>query len=471
MTAFRRAALALLLGLIALSTRVVAVGGAGTAYDWSTYGFDVQRSGYNSSELALGVANAGSLHKLWSFDLGAVTITQPVIASNVLIAGTMVNVLYAGSEHGDFYALNADTGQLIWHRNLGSVTTGCSDMPDNIFGVGGTATFDRSADAVYVAGGNGNIYALTMETGADLVGWPVVGVFNPSQLSVYGGLTLTATHRLYVTTASHCDIPPYRGMTADVDIARRKVVAKFFPSGSVTGGGIWGPGGASVDPSTGHVFVATGNAQTTPENFRYSDAVVELGASLSVLGFNKPQLSGGDVDFGATPILYQAPACPAQLAAKNKSGVLFVYSRGHLSSGPTQRLQIADVNHWLFNGIPAYSPVSKMLYVSNSSDSSAGTYRHGLVALSVLPDCTLGLAWQATVGLNLTSVSPPTVANGVVYFGDGPANTMFAFDAQTGLPLWNSGSTIAGPIFAAPSVVNGKLYVGAWDHNLYAFGP
>jgi hypothetical protein len=421
--------------------------------------------------VTLGTVNAGSLHKLWSFDLGAVTITQPVIASNVLIGGSLVNVLYTGAEHGDFYAINADTGQLIWQRNLGSVTTGCSDMPDKIFGVGGAATFDRSADAVYVAGGNGSIYALSMETGADIAGWPIPKVFSPNRLSVYGGLTLTTTQQLYVTTASHCDIAPYRGMTAAIDITKRRVVARFFPSLKVLGGGIWGPGGASVDPSSGHVFVATGNALTTPENYGYSDAVAELSASLSVLEVNKPPLTGGDVDFGATPILYQAPACPAQLAAKNKSGTLFVYSRGSLNSGPTQRLQIANVNDWQFNGIPAYSPVSNMLYISNSSDSRAGTYKHGLVALSVRADCTLGLAWQATVGLNTTSVSPPTVANGVVYYGDGPDNKVFAFDAMTGLPLWNSGSTISGPTFAAPTVVNGKLYVGAWDHNLYAFGP
>ena len=112
-----------------------------------------------------------------------------------------------------------------------------------------------------------------------------------------------------------------------------------------------------------------------------------------------------------------------------------------------------------------------MLYIGNSSDSSSGTFFRGMLALKVQSDCTLALAWQQTVGPNQTSASPPTVANGVVYYGDGYGNTEFAFNAATGTELWNSGSSISGGIYAAPAVVNGKLYVGAWDHKLYAFGP
>ena len=48
---------------------------------------------------------------------------------------------------------------------------------------------------------------------------------------------------------------------------------------------------------------------------------------------------------------------------------------------------------------------------------------------------------------------------------------MNAFNAATGRRLWNSGSTITGGIWASPLVANGKLYVGSWDGNFYAFGP
>ena len=67
-------------------------------------------------------------------------------------------------------------------------------------------------------------------------------------------------------------------------------------------------------------------------------------------------------------------------------------------------------------------------------------------------------------------VPPPTVANGVVYFGLAGNSAVVALDAITGTPLWKSGSDIQGAVYGAPMVVNGQLFVGAMDGNLYAFG-
>ena len=110
-----------------------------------------------------------------------------------------------------------------------------------------------------------------------------------------------------------------------------------------------------------------------------------------------------------------------------------------------------------------------MVYVSNSTDLSGGEYRHGLVAFSVGADCQLHLAWQQPQGVNGAVVSSPTVANGVVYYGDGPGNELFALSGDSGAVLWQSGSTIEGAIYAPPIVVNGRLYAAAWDHMVHAY--
>jgi outer membrane protein assembly factor BamB len=445
--------------------------GPSAEVDWPTYGYDTLRTGFNPNETTLGVGNAGTLTKIWSFDVGAVTIMQPGFAANVMVGGNPTDIVYVGSEHGMFFALNADTGAVVWQRSLGSVDTDCFDMPDTIFGVSGAPSIDRANNRLFVVGGDGMLYALDLSTGAILTGWPVQVIPDSTIEHTYGGVTVSGG-KAYVEVASYCDFGEYHGKVVAVDIASARRVGAWLPAGpTVVGGGIWGPGGVSVDPATGHVFAATGNAFTDPESYRFAEHVVELSKSLRVQGANYPGLQGGDVDFGATPILFQAPGCPAQVAAKNKTGVLVVYTRGELNSGPTQRLQVADVNGWQFNGIPAWSPVTNMLYIGNSSDSNVGTYKHGMVALSVQGDCTLGLAWQKTVGPTAASVSPPTVANGVVYYGDGPGHQEFAFDASTGTQLWNSGSTITGDLYTAPMVVNGRLYVGSWDHTFSAFAP
>jgi outer membrane protein assembly factor BamB len=448
-----------------------AVARAAAEVDWVTYGFDAQRSGYNPDETTIGTGNAGQLAEQWSTKLNGVVVAQPVVAAGVDVSGTPTDLAYVGTEHGLFYAIDTATGSKVWKRKLGMVHVGCPDLPNGDFGIGGTAVLDRGAGLVYVAGGDGKVHAMDLATGAEAPGWPIAKVFKPKHEHVYSALNLFGGD-LYVTIAGECDIAPYHGRAVQIDVASRQIVHTFYPAGrSISGGGIWGPGGASIDPGTGHAFVATGNALTDPEYYRYSDSVVELSSTLKVLGSDHPVLFGDDLDFGATPILFQRPGCPPQMAAKNKSGVLVVYTRGDLGAGPTQRLQIGTVADDNFNGIPAYSPVTDMLYIGNSSDSDDPTYEHGMVALRVRKDCSLSLSWQKVVGPNMVSVSPPTVANGVVYYGDGPGRTEFAFDAATGTQLWNSASTIGGDLYAAPTVVNGRLLVASWDEHLYAFAP
>ncbi len=439
--------------------------------DWPTFGFNIQRTGENPAESVLTPSTVAGLHQLWSFDLGAVTITQPILAAGVIVDGSPEDLVFMGTEHGDFYAIDADTGATVWQRNLGSQATDCDDSPDRIFGVSGSPFLDRALNRLFVAGGDGNLYALDLSTGATLPGWPVAVTTNPAREHTYGAVTIF-NGMAYVEIAGYCDFAPYFGKLVAIDINTLQQVAVFLPAGPhLSGGGIWGPGGASIDPATSHVFVATGNALGAADNFRYCDSVVELSRRLQVVGANYPGLARTDnVDFGATPLLFQPPGCPPLLAAKNKTGILLTYQRGNVSAGPTQRLQLADVLDYQFNGIPAWSEATHMLYVGNSSDSSSSNTRHGMVAFRVTADCQLKLAWQKTVGPNYASVSPPSVAGGVVYYGDGPGNQLLAFDAATGAPLWSSGATIKGAIYAAPTIVNGRVFAGAWDGKLYAFG-
>jgi len=117
-----------------------------------------------------------------------------------------------------------------------------------------------------------------------------------------------------------------------------------------------------------------------------------------------------------------------------------------------------------------------MLYVPVPGDSPSGTYFHGLAALSVQGGCTLSFAWNQIFGLNSANTtndvphSAPSVANGVVYETDGPGNTVYAFNAASGAPLWNSGSTVTSAVYGQP-VIDHHLFVGAFQGTVYAFSP
>jgi outer membrane protein assembly factor BamB len=61
--------------------------------------------------------------------------------------------------------------------------------------------------------------------------------------------------------------------------------------------------------------------------------------------------------------------------------------------------------------------------------------------------------------------SSPAVVDGRVYFGAGDGN-VYAVDATRGLLLWKAAT--GGVVHGSPAVVNGTVYVGSYDSVLYA---
>ena len=62
-------------------------------------------------------------------------------------------------------------------------------------------------------------------------------------------------------------------------------------------------------------------------------------------------------------------------------------------------------------------------------------------------------------------ISSPTVVNGTVYIGSGDQQ-VYALDARTGALKWSFAT--GDVVHAAPAVANNTVYVGSWDRNLYA---
>ena len=440
---------------------------AATAADWLTFGDSLQRDGENTAETVISTANAHNLHQIWSHSLGANVDNSPVEAAGVTVGTGTQNLVLTGSEHGFFAALNAQTGATVWTRSLGSVTSTCHQEPDGIYGITGTAVVDRATNRVFVADGTGAVFALDLSTGRTVPGWPVKLPVTPAREHVWGALALNSGH-LYVPIGGLCDITPYHGQLFEINAATATITTDFVVNGSTgpSGGAIWGWGGEAVDPATGDVYISTGNAIGTPQNAGLSEAVIQLSSSLAVLASSKPALGPrSDVDFGSTPVLFQAPGCPAQLVVENKNGALYLYDQSSISAGPVQKIQLTGGT---LIGVAAWSNTQHLLYAANPTDSTK--FKHGMVAFSdPSPSCTLVTSWAATVGSSGGVAAPPIVANGVLYYGTGKVE--FALNAATGAVLWTSGSTITAAIHGAAVVVNGVLYVPSWDHHLHAFAP
>ncbi len=454
--------------------------------DWDSFGFDLQRTGYNPVESAVGTSNVGSLQKVWSFNVGSAMVHEPVYAYGVNVDGTPTNILYAGSSKGTMYAINAQTGAVIWQVKVAQRSYSCGGTGK--FSIGETPAIDRVKNLIYFSDGHDNVYAANLATGAEAAGWPLT-IASWQQNFMHGGFTYNPLNGLlYAVTGSTCDISPWYGRIVAINTNTPAVANTFYTMSGTnqqgsSGGGIWGPGGASIDPVTNDVFIATGNADThsaQTQNADYAEQVIELSSGLNTILANNhptniPTDGLSDFDFGATPLLFQPLGCPPLLAAVNKSGMFELYDRGSISSGPIQYIAMSvPSNTGSFVGVPAYDPETGYVYVG--LPSTEGIYQPGVAAFSMTSNCTLNPTpvWSASfgpIGNQATPAprSPISIANGVLYISNYTGDTEYAFNAATGAQLWNQKLPAYGRIGTV--IANGMVYVGSFDGTITAWAP
>ena len=110
------------------------------------------------------------------------------------------------------------------------------------------------------------------------------------------------------------------------------------------------------------------------------------------------------------------------------------------------------------------TPTSKPTLIPTSTVSNWTMFRadpaHSSTA-AVGPS-NLTLAWKFTTKGSV--ISSPSIVNGIVYAGSQDKN-IYAVDAENGNLIWNY--TTGGPIVTSPAVEYGKVYVGSEDGYIY----
>jgi eukaryotic-like serine/threonine-protein kinase len=146
--------------------------------------------------------------------------------------------------------------------------------------------------------------------------------------------------------------------------------------------------------------------------------------------------------------------------AVNASGVMFGFDAQHSHVNPFERILSAANVHLL---------VQAWQFSSGGSIGSVPTAANGIVYFSssdgemyALSAATGRVLWTKGIG-SYDFGCAPTVDRGVVYMG-GPEG-LYALDARTGGMRW---FLPTGRIGSSPTLVNGVLYVGTDDGNLYA---
>jgi outer membrane protein assembly factor BamB len=452
--ALRFAALVAFVVGVAVPVAVVTpapVAAAGATTDWPTYMHDSSLSGA-STETILTTAAAPNLRPLWTYKTGGM-----IAASATVVAG----VAYVGSWDGYEYALNANTGALIWRTYLG-ITTAPNCAPPSL-GVSSVAAV--VGGVVYVGGGDSNWYALNAATGAVL--WSVPTGDNSATGGHYNWSSpLIVGNSAYIGIASLGDCPLVQGQLLRVDLTTHAVVAtaNFVPIGQV-GGGVWTS--PAIDTATNTVYVTTGTlnqaTQTTSESMVSLDATTL--AIKSVWQIPR-SAANADSDWGDSPILFTDGNGRAMVAGIDKNGFLYAFDRSNLALGPIWSEQIAVGGICPTCGDASVSSMAfaqGLLFVAGGNITIGGVGYQG--AVRGINPTTGAVVWAK----GLASPVIPALAydNGMVFAGSG--QRLEVLDATSGARLFSYAT--GAVIYSPPSISGGIVYIGSGNGNESAFAP
>ncbi len=318
---------------------------------WNGWGVDPHNTRFQpASQAGLNENGVSRLRLKWAFgfDKANMAFSQPAIVGGRL---------FVGSESGDVFALNPDSGCAVWSFHAqASVRTG--------FVVDPVSLKRPTTGAVYFGDQHGAVYSLDSATGH--LRWKAQA--DPHAAAMITGTPQLWQGRLYVPVASyeenfapdpHYQCCSFRGSVVTYDAQTGKLAWKTYlvsesphkTGVSKAGAQLWGPSGAGVwsaptlDIEHRVLYVATGNNYSDPVT-NTSDAVLALSMNsgkilwtqqvtpndahnsscfsfMDATQSNCPKEPGSDFDFGASPILVNVGTGQHILIAAQKSGVVY----------------------------------------------------------------------------------------------------------------------------------------------------
>jgi outer membrane protein assembly factor BamB len=430
---------------------------------WTTYHRDAARSGADPDAI-----NPITPTFSWqSLNLGAPIWGQP------LVLGSRVYVATVGDE---IYALEASTGKVIWERSAGTpVPSGevtCGDIKPTV-GIVGTPVIDVSTNTLYAVADTWD--ASTKEARHVLQGYNLTSGENvlSTQVDPPGANPKTLLERPALNLDQGKVVFGFGGNAGDCGQYRGAVVAAPEAGGAPSfwlyppappaygGGAVWGTSGPAVD-GEGHIYVSTGNPNFPKGQevgtYDYSDSVVELSSSMSLIGNFEPESwltdSNNDRDLGSSG----SELLPGGLlfqAGKNEMGYLI--DEATMGSGApavySQKVckgKVEGEGEGSFGG-DAYA--AGTIYVPCTDGVRALTYDQTARTFAPL--------WHGPSD----ATGPPIVSGGLVWvisgkFLAGGGTKLYGLIPSTGVPRYTE--TLPSPVvdhFASPSAAGGRVFL------------
>ena len=299
--------------------------------DVLTHHNGLKRTGTNLTETILTPAavSPATFGKLFEVPVDGLIYAQPLIVTGLKFKGQRHNVAYVATAHNTLYALDADTGALLWKKNFGPsmptpnafLAAVDNNMPYHDLnpehGTVSTPVIDKDTNTIYMtsfvqrdekvppfASFHHNIHALDLVTGQDRFGSPAeikACIVSPSAAAVNTGVEHHGRHRVNPTLCfdplshmqrpallltkpagklpqiilgfgSHGDYPVFHGwllsyQANDLHKQLGQWVTNSDNSAQGSGAGIWQSGmGFPVDDD-GNFYLMTGNGNSSEVTF------------------------------------------------------------------------------------------------------------------------------------------------------------------------------------------------------------
>lgn len=367
------------------------------AIDVLTNRYNNNRDGVNASEDDLTPTSIGTntFGKLFTRTVDGDLYAQPLIVSDLKVAGAWRNVVYLATSRNWVYAYDADDPAAhipLWTRQLGppvpreAINPTYANFGDEI-GITGTPVIQRTSDGgtIFVAvktfrpgfgdrGFSYRLHALDIVTGKDrtrsvsieahLTNRPQIR-FSPFHNLNRPGLLLQSGV-VYLAFGSHDDEGPYYGWVLAYDADTLRQIAAYNTAPDWGEGGIWQSGTGLAGDDKGFVYVVVGNGAAPKENARLRPPIFppnpvtkpEYGNTLLKLELDRKRevlrvadwytasdvfdLNQQDQDFIGGPVLFE------QTAGARKKGLSYV-----LGGGKDGKFYLANrdrMGHWIAKG-------------------------------------------------------------------------------------------------------------------------